>query len=152
MSINSIFVLHTSWMISRQVDLVETNPYKKLFYLSFDPSADNDVATILSSFRKMKETSKIRLPSSPPASFLSICFHPNQRPSPAHLHAYFLVIILGFNNSTTSRSPNLMRPFQIQGFFLYLKTYTLHGNRSKFFNIFGRLWNNTDIFMGIFKK
>jgi hypothetical protein len=25
------------------------------------------------------------------------------------------VIILGFNNSTTSRFPNLMRPFQIQG-------------------------------------
>ena len=37
-----------------------------------------------------------------------------------HFHWFFLVIILGFNNSTTSRFPNLMRPFQIQSFFLIL--------------------------------
>jgi hypothetical protein len=61
MSINSISVLHTFWMIPREVDLVEANPYNKLFYLSFDPSVDDDAATILSSFREMKETLKICL-------------------------------------------------------------------------------------------
>src|ERR1700738_998888 len=90
LSINSISVLHTSWMIPREVDPVEANPYKKLSYLSFDPSADDDAAIFLSSVREMKETSKIRLPPSPPASFRSICLHPNQRPSPAHLPAFFL--------------------------------------------------------------
>ena len=59
MSINSISVLHTSSMISREVDPVEANPYKKLFYLSFDPSAEDDAATFLASFPEMKETSKI---------------------------------------------------------------------------------------------
>jgi hypothetical protein len=90
MFINSISVLHTSWMIMREVDPVEANPYKKLFYLSFDPLVDDDAATILSSFHEMKETSKISLPPSPPASFRSICLHPNQRPSPAHLPSFFL--------------------------------------------------------------
>ena len=73
----------------REVDTVEANQYKKLFYFSFDPSADDDAATILSSFREMKETSIIRLPLSPPAPFRSVCLHPNQRPSPAHLPASF---------------------------------------------------------------
>ena len=89
MSINSISVLHTSSMIPREVDPVEANPYKKLFYLSFDPSEDDDAATFLSSVREMKETSKICLPPSPPTPFRSICLHPNQRPSPAHLPAFF---------------------------------------------------------------
>src|ERR1700737_2204852 len=90
MSINSISVLHTSWMFPREVDPVEANPYKKLFYLSFDPSEDDDAATFLSSVREMKETSKIRLPPSPPAPFRSTCLHPNQRPSPATLSVFFL--------------------------------------------------------------
>ena len=43
------------------------------------------------------------------------------------------MIIIGFNNSTTSRFPNLMRPFQIQGHILNFMTYTSHGNRSNFY-------------------
>jgi hypothetical protein len=93
MSINFISVLHTFCMIPREVDPVEANLYKKLFYLSFDSSADDDAATILSSFRKMKETSKIPLTPSPPAPFRSICLHPNQRPSPTHLPAFFFLIL-----------------------------------------------------------
>ena len=89
MSINSISGLHTVWMIMREVDLVKVNEYKKLVYLSFDPSADNDAATILSSFLEMKETSKIRLPPSPPVPFGSGCLHPNQWPFPAHFSASF---------------------------------------------------------------
>ena len=85
MSINSISVLHTSWMIAREVDLVEANPYKILFYLLFDHSA----AARLSSFGKMKETSKIRLPPPPPTSFFSIFLHLNQRSSSAHLPDFF---------------------------------------------------------------
>jgi hypothetical protein len=85
MSINFIFGLHISWMIPREVDPVEANQYKKLFCLSFDPSTDDDAATIISSFREMKETSKIRLPPLPPAPFRSICLHQNQRFSLAHL-------------------------------------------------------------------
>ena len=77
LSINSISVLHIFWIIPREVGPVEANPYKKLFYLSFDPSTDDDAVTILASFREMKETSKILLPPSPPASFPSFCLHPN---------------------------------------------------------------------------
>ena len=51
--------------------------------------------------------------------------------SKIQFHWLFLIIILGFNNSITSRFPNLMRLFQIQGIF-YFMTYTSHGNRSKF--------------------
>jgi hypothetical protein len=76
-------------MIPMEVDPVEANPYKKLFYLSSDPLGDDDAATILSSFRKMKETLKIRLPPSLIAPFRSICLHPNQRPSPTHIFASF---------------------------------------------------------------
>ena len=96
MSINFISVLHTSWMIPREVDPVQANQYKKLIYISFDSPADDDVATILSSFREMKETSKIRLSSSPPASICLVYLHPNGRPCPAHLHAsfYFSHIVL----------------------------------------------------------
>ena len=90
MSINSIFVLHIYWMIPRKVDLVEANAYKILFYLSFDPSAEDDTAEMLSSFGEMKEISKIRFPPSPTAPFRSICLHPNQCPSTADLHAYCL--------------------------------------------------------------
>jgi hypothetical protein len=89
MSINSIFVLHIFWIIPREVDPVEANQYKKFFCLSFDPSANDDAATIFLSFREIKETSKIRLPPSLPTPFRSICLHPNQRPSLAHLHASF---------------------------------------------------------------
>jgi hypothetical protein len=94
MSINSIYILHTSWMIPREVDPVETNPYKKLFYLSFDPSVNDDAATILSFFCEMKKTLKIHLPPSSPAPFRSICLHLNQRPSPAHLPVFFFILFL----------------------------------------------------------
>jgi hypothetical protein len=92
LSINSISVLHISWMISREVDPIEANPYKKLFYLSFDPSVEDDAATFLSSVCEMKETSKILLPPSPPAPFRSFCLHPNYRPSPAYF--FFLILFL----------------------------------------------------------
>jgi hypothetical protein len=101
MSINSISVLHTSWMIPREVDPVEANPYKKLFYLSFDPLVNDDAATVLSSFREMKKTSKIRLPPSPPTPFRSICLHSNQRSSPAHLPTFFLSFLYYFCSSCT---------------------------------------------------
>ena len=44
MSIKFISVLHTSLIIPREVELVEANPYKKLFNFSFDPSAEDDAA------------------------------------------------------------------------------------------------------------
>ena len=89
-SINSISVLHTYWMIPTEVDHVKANQYKKLFYLSFDPSADNDAATILSSFREMKETLNIRLPASPLATFhtrklLGTTFQTRQQQPPTHI-------------------------------------------------------------------
>ena len=77
MSINSISIFHTSWMILREVDPVEANSHKKLFYLSYDPSVDDDAATILLSIREMKKTSKIRLQPSPPFSFCSIYLYSN---------------------------------------------------------------------------
>jgi len=49
-----------------------------------------------------------------------------------HFHWFFLVIILGFNNSTTSRFPNIMKPFQFQCHFLKFMTYTSHWNRFNF--------------------
>jgi hypothetical protein len=61
------------------------------------------------------------------------------------------VIIHGFNNSTTSRSPSLVRPFQFQGIFVYFMTYNSHGNRSNFFAKFGRIWNIPGIFLSIFE-
>jgi hypothetical protein len=91
-------------MIPREVDPIEANPYKKLFFLSFDPSVDNDTATILSSFREMKETLKIRLPPSPPASFRFICLHLNQRPSPTHLPDFFLFSHIVYALPTPSTS------------------------------------------------
>ena len=90
MSINPISNLHTSWIILRKVDPVETNPYKIVFCLLLDPSAEDNVEARLSSFGVMKETSNIRLPPSPPAPFPSNCLHPNQRPSRAHLLAFVI--------------------------------------------------------------
>ena len=95
MSINSISVLHTSLMIPMELDPVKANPYKTLFYLSFDPLVEDNAATFLSSFLEMNETSKIYLPLSPPASFPSVCLYPNLRPSLAHLHAFFFHIVFG---------------------------------------------------------
>src|SRR6202022_2331397 len=105
MSINSISVSHTSWMIPREVDPVGANPYKKLSYLSFDPSIADDAAARLSSVREMKETSKIPLQPSPlPPPFRSICLHPNQRPSPAPLPPSFLFAHVVFAPPTSSTS------------------------------------------------
>ena len=91
MSINSISVLQTSWMIwtsshrplLMKVNSVEANQRMKLFYPSFDPSMDDDAAIILSSSRKTTKTLKICLPPSPPP-FRSTCLHSNQRHSSAH--------------------------------------------------------------------
>ena len=69
MFINFISVLHTSWMILREVGPVEANLYKILFDLWFDPSAEDDAAARLSLFVEMKETSNIRLPPSPQFRF-----------------------------------------------------------------------------------
>ena len=104
MSINFISVLHISLMIPREVDPVEVNLYKKFFYLSFDPSAEDDAETILASFPEMNGTSKIPFPPSPPAPFSLICLHPNQRPSPAHLHASFIFSHIVFAPSASSTS------------------------------------------------
>ena len=47
--------------------------------------------------------------------------------------------MFGFNHSSTSRFPNLMRPFQIQSLFLNFMTHTFHGNRSNFLNNFWKI-------------
>jgi hypothetical protein len=40
-------------MIPKDMDPVEANPYKKLSYLSFDPSTVDDAVAKLSSVREM---------------------------------------------------------------------------------------------------
>jgi hypothetical protein len=94
MFIKFFSILQTSWMILKEVDPVEANQYTKPFYVSFDPSVDDDAVAILLFFCKIKDTSKICLPPSPPAPFRSICLHPNQRCSPVHFPAYFIFLIL----------------------------------------------------------
>ena len=45
-----------------------------------------------------------------------------------------------------------MRPFQIQGLLIYFWTYIFHVNRSKFFNIFMRIYNILSIFESFFNN
>ena len=90
MSINSISVMYTSWMIPKEVDPIEPNLYKISFCLSFDPSAEEDVMARLSSIGVIKEILKIRLPPSPPAPFRAICLHSNQRPFLAHISDFLI--------------------------------------------------------------